>query len=112
MDIGPQTSSQRLVAELVSTGTGGNWSPLCPQKLTDGTMGFKTKNRFIQVQGQLQVWLLVTGPKGHCSEFRLKHKAQRLQFENLKRQTPKPFKNLGRQVPPVRHLQDKGHGRP
>lgn len=47
-------------------------------------MDSKTKNRFIQVQGQLQVWLLVTGPKGHCSEFRLKHKAQHLQFENLK----------------------------
>ena len=96
----PQTSSQRLVTELVSTGTCGNSNFLCPQKLTDGTMGLKTKSRFIQIQGQLQVWFLVTGPKGHCSEFTLKHKAQHLQFENLNRQTPKAFKNLSWQVPP------------
>lgn len=90
--------SQRLVTELVSAGTGGNSNFLCPQNLTDGTVGLGTKTRFIQIQGQLQVWFLVTGPNGHCSEFTLKHKAQHLQFENLKRQTPKAFKNLGWQV--------------
>ena len=45
MDVGPQTSSQRLVTELVSTGTCGNSNFLCPQKLTDGTMGLKTIHR-------------------------------------------------------------------
>lgn len=51
VDVGPQTSSQRLVTELVSTGTCGNSNFLCPQKLTEGTTGLTTKSRFIQIQG-------------------------------------------------------------
>lgn len=81
---------------------GNRWKlrPLCPQKLTDASMGFKTKNRFIQVQGQLQVWL--SGhrpPKATVLKFRLKHKAQHLQFENLKDRHQSLLKS-GLAVPP------------